>query len=261
MTESIPRGGTRGVHHVRWTLLQNVPCHAYCGRPDSSAGWHGDDFYTEGEPGALDEADEMVLASFKAKVLPRLGPGASTEVTILRRILRWSEEGVHIAPDAKHVANLTSLLEVKGAKPSPTPSSRATGRWQRDVLELFDSCRGTGIALYLGPDRFDLQFAKKEIGQDMQTPSKLSMLRLRRFVRYLLGAADVRPFFAYQDEPNTVLVWTDGDWSGHAVTCKSTSSKYLLLHQSNKTKDVREPRQLFNQTCENKLQPRTPIRI
>ena len=55
----------------------------------------------------------------------------------------------------------------------------------------------------------------------MQTPSKLSMLR--RFVRYLIGAADVGPFFAYQDEPNTVLVWTDGDWSGNAVTCKSSA--------------------------------------
>ena len=31
-------------------------------------------------------------------------------------------------------------------------------------------------------------------------------------------------FFAYQDEPNMVLVWTDGDWSGNAVTCKSTSA-------------------------------------
>ena len=76
-----------------WTLLQTVPCLAYCGRLDSLAGWHGDDFYTEGEPGALDEVDEMILASFKAKVLPRLELGASTEGTILRRILRWSEEG------------------------------------------------------------------------------------------------------------------------------------------------------------------------
>ena len=131
--------------------------------------------------------------------------------------------------------NLASLLEVKGAKPSPTPSSRATGRGQRDVLELLTAAeatvfrRGTGIALYLGPDRFDLQFARKELAQDMQTPSKLSMLRLRRFVRYLLGAADVGPFFAYQDEPNTVLVWTDGDWSGNAVTCKSTSAGAVFL--------------------------------
>ena len=27
-----------------WTLLQTVPCLAYCGRLDSLAGWHGDDF-------------------------------------------------------------------------------------------------------------------------------------------------------------------------------------------------------------------------
>ena len=69
-----------------WTLLQTVRCLAYCGSLDSLA---------EGEPGALDEVDEMILASFKAKVPPRLGPGASTEGTILKRILRWSEEGVH----------------------------------------------------------------------------------------------------------------------------------------------------------------------
>ena len=63
----------------------------------------------------------------------------------------------------------------------------------------------------------------------MQTPSKLSMLRFRRFVRYLLGAADVGPFFAYQDEPNTVLVWTDGDWRENAATCKSTSAGAVQL--------------------------------
>ena len=218
-----------------WTLLQTVPCLAYCGRLDSLAGWHGDDFYTEGEPGALGEVDEMILASFKAKVLPRLGPRASTEGTIQGRILRWSQEGVQMAPDAKHVENLASLLEVKGAKPSPTPSSRATCRGQRDVLELQTAAeatvfrRGTETALYLGPHTFDLQFATKELAQDMQTPSKLSMLRLRRFVRYLLGAADVGPFFAYQDEPNTVLFSTGGDWSGNAVTCKSKSAGAVQL--------------------------------
>ena len=49
-----------------WTLLQTVPCLAHCGGLDSLAGWHGDDFNTEGEPGILDEVDEMILASFKA---------------------------------------------------------------------------------------------------------------------------------------------------------------------------------------------------
>ena len=72
-----------------------------------------------------------------------------------------------MAPDARRVENLASLLEVKGAKPSPTPSSRATGRGQRNVLELLTAAettvfrRGTGIALLFGPDRFDLQFSTR----------------------------------------------------------------------------------------------------
>ena len=76
-----------------------------------------------------------------------------------------------MAPDTKHVENLASLLEFKGAKPSPTPCSRATGGGQRDVLELLTAAeatvfrRSTGIALYLGPDRFDLQFATKGLAQ------------------------------------------------------------------------------------------------
>ena len=75
-------------------------------------------------------------------------------------------------------------------------------RGQRDVLEPLAASevtvfrRGPGIALHLGPDRFDLQFATKELAQDMQTPSKNWMMRLRRMVRYLLEAADVGPFFA-----------------------------------------------------------------
>ena len=76
------------------------------------------------------------------------------EGTILRRIFLWSPEGVHVAPDAKHV-DLASPLEVKGATPSPTPSSLATCRGERDVSELLTAAeatvfrRGMEIALYL----------------------------------------------------------------------------------------------------------------
>ena len=137
--------------------------------------------------------------------------------------------------DARHVENLASLLETQGAKSRSTPSFRAIECGQRDMLELLTAAeatvfrRDTGIALYLRPDRFDLQFATMELAQDMQTPSKLSMPRLRRIVRYLLGAADVGTFFAYQDESNAVLVWTDDDWSGNSVTCKSTPAGAVQL--------------------------------
>ena len=84
--------------------------------------------------------------------------------------------------------------------------------WQLRRQQCFR--RGTSIALYLGPDRFDMQFATKELAQDMQMPSKLSMMRLRRVVRYLLGTADVGPFFAYQSEPkhSAGLDWWWLEW-------------------------------------------------
>ena len=129
---------------------------------------------------------------------------------------------------------MASLLEVKGAKQSPTPSSRATGRGQRDVLELLTAAeatvfrRGTGIALYLGPDRFDLQFATKELAQDMQTLSKVVDAESQT-VCQVSSRCGIGPFFAYQGEPNAVLVWTDGDWSGNAVTFKSTSAGAVQL--------------------------------
>ena len=32
------------------------------------------------------------------------------------------------------------------------------------------------------------------------------------------------PFFAYSDEPGTMLVWADADWSGNELLCKSASA-------------------------------------
>ena len=82
--------------------------------------------------------------------------------------------------DAKCVENVAGLSVVRGLK----PSSRANGRGQRGVLVTLTAAEtvvrheGAGVVLYLGPDRFDLQFATKELAQDMQTSSMLSTLRL-----------------------------------------------------------------------------------
>ena len=144
---------------------------------------------------------------------------------------QWLPGGVHTATDVRCVENLASLSEVKDLK----SSSRVAGRWQCGVLktstvaETMVYRERTRIAPYLGPDRIDLLFATKELAQDMQTLSMLSTLRLRRFAWYLVGAADVSPFFAYSDEPGTMLVWTDADWSGTGLTCKSTSAGAVQL--------------------------------
>ena len=133
--------------------------------------------------------------------------------------------------DAKCVENLAGLSAVRGLQ----PSSRASGRGQRGVAEVSTAAEsmvrreGTEIVSYLGPDRFDLQFATKQVAQDMLTSSMLSTLRLRRFVWYLVGAAGVRPFFSYLGEPGTMLAWTDADWSGNEMTCRATSAGAVQL--------------------------------
>ena len=107
--------------------------------------------------------------------------------------------------------------------------------WQRAVLETSTAAetvlrrKGTRIALYLEPDRFDLQFSTQELTHDVQTPNMLSTLRLRRFAWYLVGGADLSLFFTYSDEPSTISVRADVDWGGDAMTCKSTSARVVQL--------------------------------
>ena len=85
------------------------------------------------------------------------------------------------------------------------------------------------IAFNIGLDRSDLPFAAWELTRHMQILSMLSMLKLRRFACFPIGAADVNQFFAYSDEPGTMLDWTDADWGGNELTCNSTSAGAVQL--------------------------------
>ena len=62
-----------------WSMLKTVPCLAYQPDWDCLSGFHGDDFYTEGEAIDLDKVDDMITSTFKANILPRIGPQACSE--------------------------------------------------------------------------------------------------------------------------------------------------------------------------------------
>ena len=72
--------------------------------------------------------------------------------------------------------------------------------WAARCAGDVDSCRDRGAPSAVRND-------------DVQTPSMLSMLRFRRLAWYVVGGADLSPFFAYSVEPCTMLVWADVDWS------------------------------------------------
>eukprot|EP00971_Amphidinium_carterae_P179149 3553530-Amphidinium_carterae.1 len=54
---------------------------------------HGDDFIAEGLPEGLDNLDAVISENFDAKVMPRIGPGASQLGKYLGRLIRWSSSG------------------------------------------------------------------------------------------------------------------------------------------------------------------------
>ena len=129
---------------------------------------------------------------------------------------QWSPRSARMMTHTECVENLAGLSAVRRLK----PSSRASGRGQCSVLETSTAAesvvrrKGTRIALYLEPDRFDLQFATKELTHDVETPSVLSTLKPRRVAWYLVGGADLSPFFVWSDEPGAISVQADVDWSG-----------------------------------------------
>ena len=127
---------------------------------------------------------------------------------------------------------------MKGVKSAPTPATKSTGKNARDALDPLTRtektvyCRGTGICMYVGPDRFDIQFAVKLLASDMAHPTRLSLMRLRRLARYLAGTHEVGIKFFYQDVWEKVVVHTDGDWTGDVQTCKSTTGGTIQIGDS-----------------------------
>ena len=195
-------------------------------RRDTLCGFCGDDFYTEGEPSALDEVDQTIVDCFQAKIMQRLGG----EGTVLRRVLVWNETGFFLQPDPKHFQNLAELLEVSGVKPAPTPISKRDGAdVERRAGTTRQSGGDPGICMYPGPDRYDVQFTVKGLASDMQAPMRLCMARLRRLVRDPCGTLHIGMFHMNQDKEVELTVWTDGDRSGDVQTCKSTSSGAIQI--------------------------------
>ena len=127
---------------------------------------------------------------------------------------QWSPGSARMMTDVECVENLAGLSAVKELK-----SSRASCRWQCSVLRRRQPQRVWCTA----------KFSTKELTHDVQTPSMLSILKPRRVAWYLVGGADLSPFFVYSDEPGATSVQADVDWSGNEMTCRTTSAGAVQL--------------------------------
>eukprot|EP00435_Cladocopium_sp_Y103_P028037 s1171_g6.t9 len=91
---------TAGFHPVKV-----VPGLFYHPEWQVSLSCHGHDFLAEGMSSDLDKLDELMITSFEAKLLPRIGPGQwggqAQQENHLHRVIKWTGHGFTGEADAK----------------------------------------------------------------------------------------------------------------------------------------------------------------
>ena len=196
---------------------------------------HGDDTLTEGEMEALDILDQQLMADMDVKPLGRVGPDGVESILYLKRTIRWTGAGFAWIGDNRHVDKAVEALGLSDAKPAETPGSRATGKSARNAAEPLSASEAkvfqsvAGLVNFIAVDRPDIQFAVKGVLGDMVKPLQISMLRLKRIVRYLRGRRELCWIYKRQSMPTEIVYETDSDWADDELTRKSTSSVYGYL--------------------------------
>ena len=84
-------------------------------------------------------------------------------------------------------------------------------------------------ANYLAQDRPDIAFSTKELCRGFAVPTRDSYAKLKRVCRYLIGLPRLVYLYDWQDNPQTVDVYTDTDFAGCRTTRRSTSGGVILL--------------------------------
>ena len=125
------------------------------------------------------------------KIRGRLGGGKDDDkcMRILNRIIRWTEAGLRIEADPRHVEILIKEMGLNEANSVKTPGVKDNENNEQPLdraeASLYRSC--VARANYLGRDRADIAYAVKEACRDMANPKASSLEKVKRVVRYLNG--------------------------------------------------------------------------
>ena len=219
-------GFTRGTHS---------PVVFYHEGKDLSCVVHGDDFTFEGEAEDLKWIAEKMKEWFEVKVRGLLGPEEDDdkEVTILGRVVKWKEWGIEYQADPRHrqlimeyfgFDNSTRALQNNGGKEEEEGDDEALeGEEARNY-------RGSAARLnYMAQDSPGIMFGTKEACRGMASPTRGDFRRLKKVAKFLVGRVAEVWRFEWQEEGQSVLVYTDSDWAGCRRTRKSSSGGLLML--------------------------------
>ena len=214
------------------------PCAFYHSEKGLRIVIHGDDINALGHRQELDWFRTLLAANFEVKFRARLGPGAEDDkaVRVLNRVLTWTPDGLTYEADQRHADLIVQALGLEKAQPVCTPGIRNSDKviepGDEMTLNAADSTKyraAVARANYLAADRSDIAYAVKELSRAMAHPTQGDMTTLKRLGRYLLGKPRMVINFPYQDNPHSIVAWTDSDYAGCARTRKSTTGGLVTL--------------------------------
>ena len=177
------------------------------------------------------------IYEIKAEFLGPKVEGAQTEVRVLNRTIRWTDEGLEYEPDQRHSELIIEQMGMANCKAVSIPTCTEVEyneslRLESGLLSEREATLYRAIAArlnYLAQDRVDVQFAAKDAAKHMSKPATLDWLKFKRVARYLAGAPRYVQKYAWQHPKTLVNAYADSDWAGDKVSRKSTSGGLLMI--------------------------------
>ena len=109
-------------------------------------------------------------------------------MTILNRIVEWTNAGIQYEADLRHVDLIIEELGLENANRSDVTGSKVDVKETDTELDHEHAYRFRSIAArlnFLAADRIDIQIASKEICRRMSSPCMSDWAKVRKLGRYL----------------------------------------------------------------------------
>jgi hypothetical protein len=171
-----------------------------------------------------------------------LGKHFEKEAKYLNRKIVWTEGGLIIEGDSKHVITLLKEWGMEQCKGLSTPVCKdeviVAGSTALTDIEATRFRRGAARINYMAQDRPDLSVASRILSQGMSSPTVNDEVRLKRVIRYLKVHPRCLNFMAWQSDSQMLSLLVDSDWAGEKAGRKSCSGgcirngKHLIAHWS-----------------------------
>ena len=198
---------------------------------------HGDDFTLCGLKSDLVKVQGWMKEWFEITVRAVLGDDYDDqkEVSILGRLVKWTDSGFEYEADPKHRKILMDYFALeensRGASNNGDKEDKVE-EWKSEELTPAQVTEFRGLAArlnFLSQDSPDLQFPIKQCCRDMANPKMGSFAGLKKIARYLVERKRVVWKFEWQDECGYAYLATDSDWGGNVNDRRSSSGGVWML--------------------------------